>query len=56
MVNSLCVHQGEVNENKDNKEQITSVQSLVHSSHADLFKYGHVTTQSVTSCSEGNDD
>ena len=34
--------------------QSTSVQSLVHSSHADLSKYGHVTTQSVTPCSEGN--
>ena len=56
MVNSLHVHQGEVNENMGGNVQITSVQSLVHSFYTDLSKYAQATTQSVTPCSEGNRD
>ena len=56
MVNLLRVHQDEMNENEGGNAQTTSAQSLVHSPHADLSKYGHVTTQSVSLCSEENQD
>ena len=54
MVNSLRVHQDEMKENEGGNVQTTPVQSLVHCPHADLSKYGHVTTQSVSLCGEEN--
>ena len=48
MVNLLCVHQDEMNENEGGNVQTTSAQSLVHSPHANLSKYGHVTTRAET--------
>ena len=50
--NLLHGHQEKLNEHKQGEEvspsHIDLVQSVVHSSHTDLSKYGYFTTQSVT--------
>ena len=56
MVNSLRDHQIKVNGNNQGDVQSASVHPIVHSSHAGLSTYDHVTTHSVTQCSDGDDN